>query len=387
MKKLLPLALLALFVGCESDEHDHGELTDEQIEDWNAAFSHKEDGKADTAGCSGVKVPDQGDFGGKIALTFDDGPGGSTTRSVIATLRAYNAPATFFVLGKAVSTDDGFEISKEIINDPLFEIASHSWSHPNMSRLSLGEVEQQLDQTIEAIEAAGREIEWHRFPYGASTCATAEASRLRGLKVAGWHIDSADWCFHVGDGHCSPSTFRWVDDRLRNDMAGFILQQARKNNGGVLLFHDTKGYTARALGGILEKLVAEGYEFVPLNDAETFPLLNGVDPLSLPFVGDGCGENEDCGEQIEGKAAFCLSGFCTIDCEGYCPDRAGRAPTFCAPDPTENGTRGVCVSKSTAGNSHCGDVPGSVEDDSERFVGGSNAPQSTATVCLPKVTD
>ncbi|HJN74941.1 MAG TPA: hypothetical protein QGF58_13510, partial [Myxococcota bacterium] len=79
-----------------------------------------------------------------------------------------------------------------------------------------------------------------------------------------------------------------------------------------------------------------------------------------------------------------LSNFCTINCEGTCPDRQAKAPTFCAPDPTESGTRGICVSKSSAGNSNCGDMPGTVEADSERFIGGSSASQRSATVCLPK---
>ncbi len=391
MKKTLGLALLALLAltlsSCSEDDHTDEELTGQEIQDWNSAFSEKEDGKADTAGCSGVKVPDNGPFGGKIALTFDDGPGGSTTRKIMETLREFNAPATFFVLGRSVSSQDGLEIAKKIVADPLFDIASHSWSHPNMSRLGATEVAKQLDDTVAAIAEAGAEIGFHRFPYGASTCASAQASRDRGLTVAGWHIDSADWCFNAGNGRCPESTFRYVDDAMRDNMAGFILQQAKRKQGGVLLFHDTKSYTANALAGILEKLQAAGFEFVRLTDVETFPFLNGVDPLSFPFVGDGCSEDDDCGEQIESKAAFCLSGFCTINCEGYCPDRAGREPTFCAPDPTRNGTRGVCVSKSTPGNNHCAEVPGSVESDSDRFVGNSGARAANAEVCLPKVTE
>ena len=167
-------------------------------------------------------------------------------------------------------------------------------------------------------------------------------------------------------------------------MAGFILQQVRRYNGGILLFHDTKSYTANALDGILTRLETEGYTFIRLDDEETFPLLNGVDPASLPFIGDVCEDNEDCGDQIGGKAAKCLSNFCTINCEGTCPDRQAKAATFCAPDPTEGGTRGICVSQSSAGNSNCGDMPGTVEADSERFIGGSSASQRSATVCLPR---
>ncbi len=377
MRKLLLIPFL--FAGC-ADDH---EPTPSEIADWEAAFEQVSEGKADTTGCNGVKVPDQGNFGKRIALTFDDGPNPATTPKILETLRRHNAPATFFVLGNAASTTEGQRLVQEMIEDPMFLVGSHTWDHQNMANLGSDAAIAEVDRTTAAIENAGQGLKWFRFPYGSSTCATADLVRSRELVITGWHIDSADWCYEAGDGYCRPSTFRYVEDAYRDSMSGFILSQLRRTNGGILLFHDTKTNTARELDGILTRLEAEGYTFVGLEDTSAFPLLNGIDPATLPFIGDACAADADCGGQISGHDAFCLGGFCSASCEGYCPDRGDKAATFCAPDPTQDGARGVCVSKSTSGNGHCADVPNTIDVDSERYVGGSSAPRSTAEVCLP----
>ena len=162
--------------GCADDGHDAGagDLSDDEISDaFEQAYTDR-DLKGDTARCSGVVVPDPGGFRGKIALTFDDGPNPITTPQILQTLRAHDAPATFFINGKRVVDDKTRAIVKEIVDDPLFILANHTWAHPQMTRLSFDKAEQQIDKTTAVIEAAGGEAEWFRFPFGASNCTTAE---------------------------------------------------------------------------------------------------------------------------------------------------------------------------------------------------------------------
>jgi hypothetical protein len=122
--------------------------------------------------------------------------------------------------------------------------------------------------------------EFFRFPHGASNCASAQIVRSYGYKIAGWTIDSADWCFNSstgGVGICARSTFR---DRAlegyREDMVAYIVHQAKVHNGGALLFHDIKPYTVKMLPKVLGALVANGFRFVRLDDPNTFPQLNGA---------------------------------------------------------------------------------------------------------------
>lgn len=106
--------------------------------------------------------------------------------------------------------------------------------------------------------------------------------------------------------------------------------------------------------------------------------------VEVGFVGDACETDADCGGYAGASDAFChVSGFCTQKCEGYCPDLAGRATTFCAADPTAATPTGVCMSKAGPENAECATVPGTVPTAVQRFVGASRASPAESRVCLP----
>ena len=77
--------------------------------------------------CSGMDPADPAPMGGRIGLTFDDGPHTTVTPQILATLRAHNAPATFFMLGVQIADPANWSLVEEIRDDPLFTIGNHSW--------------------------------------------------------------------------------------------------------------------------------------------------------------------------------------------------------------------------------------------------------------------
>jgi len=332
----IPAAILVVLTGCYSSGDPDTDLESAWYEE---SAQERRDGKSDTGGCSGVKVPDQSGFDRRIALTFDDGPN-YNTRNVMRILREHDAPATFFAKGELVA-GSGSTIAEEIVEDPLFILGNHTWDHPNMRNLGASSAASQIDRTASAIAAAGGEPSFFRFPYGQSNCTTAQLVRERGYHVVGWHIDSADWCFQSGGGYCRESTF--ADPTLtgyRDDMVAYVLKQARSWNGGVLLFHDIHSNTVNNLDRILNELEAEGFTFTSLDDVDAFPRLNGGSAPPPPppdsFIGDPCESETDC----HFTGSFCLpadeisGGYCTKACTSTCPDRAGYATTRCvaAPD-------------------------------------------------------
>lgn len=122
--------------------------------------------------------------------------------------------------------------------------------------------------------------------------------------------------------------------------------------------------------------------------SSTTPLGPNEEPV--PFVGDGCSSATDCDFQADGEAGMCSLygvqdevdlGFCTIPCAGYCPDKAGKATTFCAS--LDGDYSGTCLSKSSAPNGYCSSLPGMEARELPRFIGDSSASASTATVCVP----
>ncbi len=138
-----------------------------------------------------------------------------------------------------------------------------------------------------------------------------------------------------------------------------------RRGGNWLVWNVTKRFTAR-----FEELVG------PLT------LANGCNGTARPFIGDACGCDADCAFHTARGQGFCHdAGFCTVGCEGPCPDLSGRAGTFCVADGQGGG---MCVPKSEQSNGNCADVPGTRDLDADRYVGASGASESTAEVCLPQ---
>lgn len=80
----------------------------------------------------------------------------------------------------------------------------------------------------------------------------------------------------------------------------------------------------------------------------------------------------------------CLSaggaGVCVSSCEGFCPDRAGFATTFCVS--LDGGSTGTCLPTAAGG---C--PTGTEAREMSRHVGSSGAAMSSNTVCVPTGTD
>jgi peptidoglycan-N-acetylglucosamine deacetylase len=382
------LLAFPLSIGCSGidSENDPAEPNDDDINAWNEAYEENASGKADSAGCSGVIVPDRNGFNKRIAITFDDGPHLDNTPQVLDILATHNATATFFINGKNVRTDAHRELLGRM-RDAGHIIGNHSQNHENIKTLSASRVKSEIEATHQVLLDLGVEPAFFRFPFGSSSCATADTVRSYGYAVTGWHIDSADWCYGAsrgGVGYCDPGTFQYVPDSYRSDIGGYVLSQARSKGGGVLLFHDVHAWTVGVLDSVLTKLENDGFKFVGLDDTETFPLLNGVTPPETPFVGTTCADASECSFSASGTDGFCQTydggGFCSLTCEGFCPDKYGAAATFCV---SLDGETGQCVSKAAAENNQCADIEGTSAQTMDRFIGNSTASASSAVVCVP----
>jgi len=342
--------------------------------------------------CSGMDPADVTPLGGVVALTFDDGPNHLTTPEILEVLREFQAPATFFVLGVELEDSLNWDVLEEIVDDPLFTLANHSYDHANQADLSLAAHRTQVDDTNDLIRSFGVEPTFFRFPYGSSNCDTADYVRSQGMRVAGWHIDTADWCYAAfGDtGECLRDDYWRVPEEYEADMLGFTMEQLDRFDGGVVLYHDIHPYVASELEAQLEAMVDAGYTFVALDDAGSFPNLNAGTPADLPFVGEACQTDNDLCWLVEYES-WCeptdpdgpgTDGICTVPCEGYCLDRDGNATTFCA-EPSPGGF-GQCTSRSHELNDCCDALPGTVAEPLDRWVGDSSASDTTKMVCVPE---
>lgn len=173
-----------------------------------------------------------------IALTFDDGPNAETTPQILDILKRYNVKATFFVLGKQVAGKE--DILKRMVAEG-HEVANHSWSHPNLTKLSPKEIKDEVERTQAVVEATiGQRPKALRAPYGAVNSTVADVA---GLPLIAWSVDSKDW-------------------ESRNAAAVVNEVTTYTEAGSIILLHDIHKSTVEALEPLLQGLTEAGYQSV-----------------------------------------------------------------------------------------------------------------------------
>lgn len=185
-----------------------------------------------------------------IALTFDDGPSAYTDQ-VLDALAARNAVATFFVLGNKVASGSG--ILQRAVSTHN-EIANHSWSHPDLTRLSSADITMQVEQTNQAIfSATGSYPKLMRPPYAALD---NRVGAQIGMPIALWSIDPQDWLY-------------------RDSSTVYSNVIARASPGAVVILHDIHPTTVYAVPSIIDELQRQGYVLVTMSE------LIGIDQNNL----------------------------------------------------------------------------------------------------------
>lgn len=177
-----------------------------------------------------------------IALTFDDGPSAATTPKVLEVLADKKVKATFFLLGQNAK-----EYPKLVqqIQEEGHELASHSYSHPQLTALTKEQVTKEVRETDKAIfNATGSLPRTFRPPYGA---VNPEVAKAIGKPVIQWDIDSLDW-------------------QSKNKHSVVQVVKQTSHPGGIVLMHDIQQSTADGLASIIDHLKRDGYEFLTIEE-------------------------------------------------------------------------------------------------------------------------
>ena len=184
--------------------------------------------------------------GSYIALTFDDGPSAKLTPKLLDLLAAHHIKATFFVIGENVSEHP--EIVARAAREG-HQIGNHSWSHPNLGKMSDDGVRRQLQRTEDAIKSAiAARPTLLRPPYGSITARQKRWIHADfGYKIILWDVDPLDW------KRPGPAVVR-----------NRIVKQTRP--GSIVLAHDIHPGTIDAMPATIEQLEANGFKFVTVSE-------------------------------------------------------------------------------------------------------------------------
>jgi peptidoglycan-N-acetylglucosamine deacetylase len=184
---------------------------------------------------------------GEVVLTFDDGPMPWITRAILTTLEQHCTRAIFFSVGKMAVAYPS--VVRETI-ERGHTMGTHTWSHPlNLKRLKQDAAVAEMERGFAAVAtAAGQPIApFFRFP-GLSD-SPAMVGHLKQRQVATVTVDVV-------------SNDSYINDPAR--LTRETLAKVEANRGGILLFHDIKAATAKALPDILRALAERGFKVVHL---------------------------------------------------------------------------------------------------------------------------
>lgn len=189
-----------------------------------------------------------------FALTFDGGGSAESTERILDTLKKHSVSATFFLTGQFM---ESFPEATEAIRKSGGEIANHTMTHKDLSKISLKEVSEEIDGMDRVAKEKGIVVApFFRFPYGAPTKETIALVNDRGYVSVRWTVDSLGW-----QGAKDGRDASFVADR--------VIQKAVP--GGIALMHlgaakDGTAFDADALETIISELSKQGYQFVPFSE-------------------------------------------------------------------------------------------------------------------------
>lgn len=185
-------------------------------------------------------------MGKTVAITFDDGPSSITTPKILEILKENGVKATFFVVGNNIERNK--PLMGKII-EAGHEIGNHSYTHPQLARVSVGQIKSELDRTNKAIfDATGIQPVWFRPPYGSVNNKVRDVASELGLKTIMWTEDPRDWSKRSS----ASSIEKHVLSNLRP--------------GSVVLLHDNHQNTIDAIPYIFKSMKEQGYRFVTVDE-------------------------------------------------------------------------------------------------------------------------
>lgn len=179
-----------------------------------------------------------------VALTYDDGPHQEVTTKILDTLEAYQAHATFFLVGDRISHHT--DVIRRMITLGC-ELGNHSYGHIDLSKISIDEINAQLQSSEDALASfigSNYLPQLVRPPFG-----NTSESLLKHCPypIIVWSIDTRDWS---------------------HQNASKTIQEVMENvqDGDIILMHDLYNATAEATEVLVKQLIECGYQLVTVSE-------------------------------------------------------------------------------------------------------------------------
>ncbi|WP_109207963.1 polysaccharide deacetylase family protein [Moorella sp. Hama-1] len=183
--------------------------------------------------------------GHRVAITFDDGPFPAWTERYLKVLAAMGTRATFFMVGSQAAAHP--DLVKAVLAGNN-EVASHSWRHANLGKVSREAARDDLNQAATALAGiTGQPVKYFRPPYGAMGPNLLAAAGDLHERTVTWSVDPRDWS--------NPGPSAVIKRVLAN-----------VHDGSIILLHEAHPGTLIALPELIKDLRERGYELVTVSE-------------------------------------------------------------------------------------------------------------------------
>ncbi len=177
-----------------------------------------------------------------IALTYDDGPAGESTKRILDVLEKYDARATFFVLGSRIPS---YYKNMQRADKLGCEIANHTYSHINLPSNSNTSILNEINKTNSLVKQyTGKTPKLIRAPGGSTNQRVRDCVNMPFIY---WSIDTRDW-----EHRSASKTVASIKNNVRD--------------GAIVLMHDIHMPTAGASETIIPWLINQGYQLVTVSE-------------------------------------------------------------------------------------------------------------------------
>ncbi|KAJ8088278.1 hypothetical protein PM082_022350 [Marasmius tenuissimus] len=190
------------------------------------------------------------------AVTFDDGPY-NYNFDILTTLKKNNVKATFFFNGNNYRCIYDMDTTVRNVVEGGHQMASHTWSHPNLKELNRTQIEEQMSRIDEAmVRMTGLRPAFVRPPYGEYNDLVREVAAARGQSLVNWSFDSGDSAGKTA--------------QQSEDAYAALLQS--KPSTIIALNHETQESTAKqVIAKVILDLIKAGYTVTTVADCLGLP--------------------------------------------------------------------------------------------------------------------
>jgi peptidoglycan/xylan/chitin deacetylase (PgdA/CDA1 family) len=203
----------------------------------------------------------------EVVLTFDDGPWPGSTPAVLKALADHCSKALFFPIGKHAMWHP--EILKQVAAAG-HTIGSHTWSHADMSKLTIDQAKEEFEKGASAVHAALGEPEasFFRFPALRHPPEMVTYLGTRNIGIFSTDIDSFDFKM-----------------RKPEQVIESVMNKLQKHGKGIILLHDFQHPTSLALPELLGQFKARGYKIVQVKAKDPVKTLPEYDAAIMKEFG------------------------------------------------------------------------------------------------------